>query len=185
MILLPSVTLPPISGNPDGHITDEFATFVHSHGILHHHSLRMRWRDRRKRCGRLLTWRKSLLLLLLLRKRDTHVSGRRHGNSRDELTERAFDALGAVRVHERHPAAAAIDVRHLRGFHGQVHGVAAGALHAGGAPHVHEQRPTPCAHELRHLGPVGRHLSDGVAKRASHIAGAVRVDQQRATAIAN
>jgi len=123
-------------------------------------------------------------LLLLLRERDTHVGGR-HSNGRDELTERAFDALGAVRVHERHPAAAAIDVRHLRCFHGQVYGVAARALHTGGASHVHEQRPTPSAHQLRHRGPVGRHLGDGVAQRASHIAGTVRVHQQRATAIAN
>lgn len=177
--------LPSIGGNSDSHIADELAGLVHGHGILHHDSVGMRGRrgSRRSRSvGRRPGGGESLS-----GERQTHivVTRGRHRDGGDKLAERAFDALSAVRVHERHAAPATIDVRDLRRLHSQVDGVATRALHTCRAAHIHKQGSTTGTHQLRHLRPVSRHLRHRVTKRASHIARAVRIHQQRPTSIAN
>lgn len=176
--------LPSIGGNSDSHIADELAGLVHGHGILHHDGVGMRgrWGSRR---GRRSVGRRPGRGESLSGERQTHVVITRHRDGGDELAERAFDALSAVRVHERHAAPATIDVRDLRRLHSQVDGVATRALHTCSAAHVHKQGSTTGTHQLRHLRPVSRHLRHRVTKRASHIARAVRIHQQRPTSIAN
>lgn len=109
--------------------------------------------------------------------RHSHVE---HRNGCHKLAQRTFHTLGTVRVHQRHTAPSTIDVRHLGGFHRQVHGVAARALHAGGAAHVHQKSPASATNQLSHLCTVGRHLRYRTAKRAAYITGPLRIHEQGA-----
>lgn len=104
----------------------------------------------------------------------------RHRDGCYKLAQCAFHTLCAICVHQRHPAPATIDMSHLGGFHRQVHGVAARALHAGGATHVHQQSPASTANQLRHLSAVGRHLRYGAAERAADVAGPLGIHEEGA-----
>jgi hypothetical protein len=120
-------------------------------------------------------------MLLLSRQWHPHT---RHGNGSHILTKSTLDRLRPVRIHKRRTATTAVDMRHGRCFHSQIHGMTTGALHTSGTSHVHQQSPASSTYQLRHhlCSTMRRHTGDRATQGTSHITSSLWIYQQRMTA---
>ncbi len=177
---------PSIRGDSNSHTADQLPALIQGHRILHYNCLRMRLRGwcrsnrRRKRKRMLLLWCRRPMLLL---SRQWHPHTR-HGNGSHILTKSTLDRLRPVRIHKRRTATTAVDMRHGRCFHSQIHGMTTGALHTSGTSHVHQQSPASSTYQLRHhlCSTMRRHTGDRATQGTSHITSSLWIYQQRMTA---
>ncbi len=122
-------------------------------------------------------------MLLLSRQWHPHT---RHGNGSHILTKSTLDRLRPVCIHKRHTATTAVDMRHGRCFHSQIHSMTTGALHTSGTSHVHQQSPASSTYQLCHhlcsSSTMRRHTGDRATQGTSHITSSLWIYQQRMTA---